>query len=134
MNTNHVRKTSVDYQGEFWVPMRRGSVQLCDTTSVVAADRSLGKRNSLVATMLRLTPEDEDLANRKRPESSYVSFPQLEDEEAEAENGLDMERQNRSEHQLKYPVHLQKRKGSIAGAVSLIFSSDQWIQKTATAN
>ncbi|ORX92737.1 hypothetical protein K493DRAFT_303151 [Basidiobolus meristosporus CBS 931.73] len=127
MNTNHARKLSVDYQGEFWVPMRRGSVQLCDTTTVVAADRSLGKRNSLVATMLRLTPEDEELTNRKRPESSYVSFPQLEDEE-EPEAGKEQEG-----HPAKYPVHLQSRRASIAGAVSYIFSTDQWVQKTATA-
>ncbi|KAK9761663.1 hypothetical protein K7432_013279, partial [Basidiobolus ranarum] len=85
MNTSHVRKTSVDYQKEFWVPTRRGSVQLCDTTTVVATDRSLGKRNSLVATMLRLTPEDEDLINTNRPPSSYISFPRLDDEETEVD-------------------------------------------------
>ncbi|KAK9719871.1 hypothetical protein K7432_004498 [Basidiobolus ranarum] len=83
MRTNQVgqlHKSTLN-KGEFWMPVRRGSIQLCDTTTVVASDKSLGKRNSLVATMLRLTPNDDTIVvPRKRPTSTYISFPHFEDE------------------------------------------------------
>ncbi|ORX89375.1 hypothetical protein K493DRAFT_358238 [Basidiobolus meristosporus CBS 931.73] len=79
-----LRKSSLN-KDEFWVPVRRGSIQLCDTTTVVASDKSLGKRNSLVATMLRFTSEDDSLiVARSRPASTYISFPHFDDDTDQA--------------------------------------------------